>query len=81
MEQASDLGEGLSAQWKSFDSLPNVRPFSDLSGLNIDFLEVKDPISFYKLFITDDFVCLLAQQTSSYAKKRIGRSQPLSCRS
>lgn len=55
--------------WQAVDSPPFIAPFTGNAGLNVE-MDKTDPINFFELFIDDDFIKMLVEQTNLYAQKR-----------
>lgn len=61
----ADLEEG----WSHTDSAPLIAPFTGEEKLNVE-MENDEPLSFLKLFVSDEFMEILVQQTNIYAGRR-----------
>lgn len=61
----ADLEEG----WSRTDSAPLIAPFTGEEKLNVE-MENDEPLSFLKLFVSDEFMEILVQQTNIYAGRR-----------
>lgn len=61
----ADLEEG----WSRTDSAPLIAPFTREEKLNVE-MENDEPLSFLKLFVSDEFMEILVQQTNIYAERR-----------
>ncbi|XP_069105709.1 piggyBac transposable element-derived protein 4-like [Argopecten irradians] len=69
-EDNSDKAEG----WTKSSGPPLCAPFTGESKLNVN-MENQEPIDFFQLFLNDDFLNIVVQQTNLYAdrKKNQGR--------
>ena len=63
-----DLPGDLENGWKKVDSPPVTAPFTGNSKLNVE-MDKSEPIDFFELFINDDFIKILVEQTNLYAQK------------
>jgi hypothetical protein len=61
-----DLDEG----WLREDAAPLIAPFVGESKLNINMPDFK-PLTFLKLFVKDEFIQSLVDQTNLYAERRL----------
>ncbi|XP_048775380.1 piggyBac transposable element-derived protein 4-like [Ostrea edulis] len=61
-----DLEEG----WSREDVAPVNSPFVGEMKLNVD-MDDFEPLTFLKLFVNDDFINLLVEQTNLYAQRRV----------
>ncbi|VDO72403.1 unnamed protein product [Haemonchus placei] len=73
VESSDDVdSEGESdAGWSSTIVQPNVVPFTEDSGnQNDDVYAFSNPMSFYKLFMTDDLVKLVIEESNRYGSAK-----------
>ncbi|XGW22932.1 hypothetical protein V3C99_005287, partial [Haemonchus contortus] len=59
------------AGWSSTIVQPNVVPFTEDSGIqNDDVYAFSNPMSFYKLFMTDDLLKLVIEESNRYGSAK-----------
>lgn len=77
----SEEDEPGSDDWRK--DQPNIKdfPFNEQTGLKIVVPENANPMFFFKLLLTDDFVDALVKKTNEYATNLINSNRPLRRRS
>ena len=74
-ENNDDLECDIASGWGKVDSDPIVAPFTGESRMNIQ-LDSYEPLDFFKIFINDDLMNVIVDQTNTYAEQRLENMGP-----
>ena len=64
-------GNADDASWSRTDRQPNVDPFTGQPGMNVQMDANAEPIDYLRLFITDELIDILVNETNLYAGQYI----------